>query len=334
MKRLPKVALIGTGGTISTRSRLGSLDTVDYMSNGETLEIHDVLAAIPEVSRLAEILPISFRAISSTAMDFTIWRELVALLRNLEAQHADLDGIVILHGTATLEETAYFLHLTARLRVPIVLTGAQRPLSALSSDSAANLCAAIRVASAPLARDLGVLVCLNEEVHAARDVTKFSTNRLHSFQSPSFGPLGQVDGDGVYFYRRPIREDSHGMPLDVMMVSSLPPVEVTYSVSGDNGGLIRAAVDLGAEGLVIAALAGGRLSRLQVETVRDCIARGVVVVMSTRAGTGRAILDGPTRDIGCISADNLNPQKAKILTALALAARCDQADLADWFAKF
>lgn len=330
----PKVALIGTGGTISTRSRLGSLDTVDYMSSGETLGLEEVLEAIPEAAQIADIVPFPFHAISSTAIDFAVWKALVAMIRDIERAHPDVDGVVILHGTATMEETAWFLHLTARSRLPIVMTGAQRPLGAVSSDGAANLCAAIRVAATRRTRDMGVVVCLNDEIHAARDVTKFSTNRLQTFQSPSTGPLGQVDGDGVHFYHRPVRADSFSFPLDVLDHDRLPRVEVIYSVADDDGALLRAAIGLKPAGLVIASFAGGRLSRIQAEALREARAQGVQMALSTRAGSGRAMIDRPTRESGCIPADNLNPAKARILLALALAAGRKDADIAELFSTF
>lgn len=334
MMRRPKVALIGTGGTISTRSRLGPLDMVDYMSCGDTLGLDEVLSAIPEASQLAEILPIPFRAISSTAIDFAIWKEIVQIVRRIERDQPDVDGIVILHGTATMEETAWFLHLTARVRLPIVLTGAQRPLDGLSSDAPANLCAAIRVAASAAAREMGVLVCLNEEIHAARDVTKFSTNRLQTFQSPSSGPLGQVDGDGVHFYRRPVRKDSFSLPIDVAKIDGLPRVEVIYSVSGDDSALLKAAIELQPAGIVIASFAGGRLSGTQASLVQEARERGVSIALSTRAGSGRAMVDRVTRELGCIPADNLNPAKARLLLSLAIATGLDGPETAELFATF
>ncbi|MGI8477176.1 MAG: asparaginase, partial [Thermomicrobiales bacterium] len=175
-----------------------SLDVLDYPDTGRKLEPAEVLARTPEVDRVADCVPFPFRAVGSTSIGPKDW---VEIGRAISGLGPDVTGVVILHGTATLEETAYALSLTLKTEMPVVLVGAQRPSSAVSSDAGMNLVAAIRTAIAPEARDLGVLVVLNDEIHAAREVTKTSTYRLQTFRSPDFGLLGHVDGDRVAFYR-------------------------------------------------------------------------------------------------------------------------------------
>jgi L-asparaginase len=334
MASKPKVAVIGTGGTISTRSALGSLDLVNYMAQGETLEVDRLLQAVPEAAHFAQLLPVHFGAVSSTNIGFAQWKDISALMDRVAAQTPDLAGIVVLHGTATMEETAYMLHLAAKVDVPVVLAGAQRPLSALSSDAGANLVNAVRVACSPQARGMGVLVCLNDEIHAAREVTKSSTARLHTFRTPDFGILGQVDGDGVSFYRRPLRPGLAATEFDLRDMAELPRVDIAYSYAGDDGAVVRALAAAGARGIVVAAFPAGRLSPAQTQACAQALQAGVAVVLSTRAGSGRAMVASDLRALGVVAADNLNPQKARILLALALARSGDATELQRIFATY
>ena len=191
----PRVALIGTGGSISTVGR-HSLDLFEYGEFGRTLEVDELLARFPEVSAAADVVPIRFRTLLSTAVGPPEWLELNELVHRVVEAEAPLDGVVITHGTATLEETAYFLNLTLKVELPVVLVGAQRPPNGLSSDVPLNLVNAVRVAAAPDCRGLGVLVLLNDEVQAAREVTKSSTYRLETFRSPDLRMLGYAGPDG------------------------------------------------------------------------------------------------------------------------------------------
>lgn len=330
----PRVAVIGTGGTISTRSSLGPLDLVDYMTQGKTLEVDELLRAIPEAGEFAELLPVRFRAVSSTCIAFPEWKALTAEIARAVADHPDLAGIVILHGTATMEETAYMLHLTLKTRVPVVLAGSQRPLSALSSDAGINFVNAIRVACSSQAHGMGVLVCLNEEIQAARDVTKSSTSRLDTFRTPDFGILGQVDGDGVSFYRRPVRCGAPETEFDIRELAELPRVDIAYSYAGEDGSVVRALVAAGAKGIVVAAFPAGRLSPPQAQACAEALREGVSIVLSTRAGSGRAMIGRDLRARGMVSADNLNPQKARILLSLALTRSNEAKELERIFATY
>lgn len=334
MTTKPKVAVIGTGGTISTRSALGPLDLVDYMAQGTTLEVDELLQAIPETGEFAELLPVRFQAVSSTCIAFPEWQGLVLAVDRVVAEHPDVAGIVLLHGTATMEETAYMLHLTVKVGVPVVLAGAQRPLSALSSDAGANLVNAVRVACNPQARGMGVLVCMNDEIHAAREVTKSSTTRLNTFRTPDFGILGQVDGDGVSFYRRPLRGGAPETEFDIRELAELPRVDIAYSYAGEDGVVVRALVAAGAKGIVVAAFPAGRLSPAQTQACAEALRQGVFIVLSTRAVSGRTMVDRALRERGVVAADNLNPQKARILLALALSRSSDATELERIFATY
>src|SRR5438132_1263110 len=196
MTGLPRIAFIGCGATIASVVP-SSLDVLDYPEFGSKLPIEDVLQRFPETRLVADPLPISFRNVSSSAIGFEEWLELRALLHQRAKQDPEIQGFVIGHGTGSLEETAYFLNLTLNIAQPAVLVGAQRPLSALSSDAGMNLVSALRVAGSPDARGKGVLVVLNDEIHSARDVIKTSTYRLQTFRSLDFGAMSIVAGDDL-----------------------------------------------------------------------------------------------------------------------------------------
>ncbi len=318
----PKVAFIGTGGTISSLGN-GPLDLQEYATAGTMMQADEVLARWPETALVADMIPVRYRAIPSPAIGFPDWKALAALCGQLVADHPDLAGIVIGHGTATLEETAYFLNLTVKVSVPVVLVGSQRPSSALSSDAGMNLVNAIRVAASPEARGMGVLAVLNDEIHAAREVTKTSTLRLQTFRTPDFGVLGHADGDAVAFYRRPIRQHAPDTEFDIAELEALPRVDISYAYAGGDGVAARAFVAAGARGIIAAGFAPGFCPPGEFEVLTEAARQGIVVVQCTRAGSGRTYRSAKLRDAGFLIADNLNPQKARILLALALTMTSD-----------
>lgn len=329
----PKVAFIGTGGTIASLGK-GPLDLQDYGATGQVMHADEIIAHWQEMALVADVLPVRYRNIPSTAIDFTDWKALVLLCERLAVEHPDLAGIVIGHGTATLEETAYFLNLTLKVSVPVVLVGAQRPSSALSSDAGLNLVNAIRVAACPDARGMGVLVVLNDEIQAARDVTKTSTTRLQTFRSADFGVLGHADGDAVAFYRRPLRRCYPDAAFDIRALDALPRVDIAYAYAGGDGTAVRAFVAAGARGIVSAGFAPGFTSPVEFEALKEAVAQGIVVVQSTRAGSGRTFRGTRLVNGGLLIADNLIPQKARILLALALTVTNDPEKIGEIFRSY
>ena len=320
--KLPKIAFIGTGGTIASLGR-GPLDLQDYGAIGNVMHAEEILAKWPVARQVAEVVTVNYRNIPSTAIDFADWKALVALCHQLAAEQPDLAGIVIGHGTATLEETAYFLNLTLKTAIPVVLVGSQRPSSALSSDAGMNLVNAMRVAASPEARGMGVLVVLNDEIHAAREVTKTSTLRLQTFRTPDFGVLGHADGDAVVFYRQPLRKRAPDTEFDISGIDALPRVDIAYSYAGADGTAARAFVAAGARGIVSAGFAPGFSTPGESAALAEAVAQGIVVVQSTRAGSGRTFQSTRLKAGGLLIADNLNPQKARILLSLTLTATHD-----------
>ena len=317
----PRVAIIGTGGTISSVGR-NKLDMVDYAANKRIYDVNELLAQIPEVDTVADIMPVPFDAIPSTEMGPFQWLSLQALVHATATQQPDLAGIVITHGTASLEETAYFLNLVLHISIPVVLVGAQRPASALSGDGPLNLVNAVRVAAAKESRGLGVLAILNDEIHSAREVTKTSTLRLQTFRSPDFGCLGHADNDHVVYYRCPVRRGAPDTEFDVSSLNELPRVDIAISYAGADGAALRGCLDAGAKGIVSAGFAPG----LSTAGERAVLAEypDVVVVQSSRVGSGRvAAMTGLRATPGAVTADNLTPQKARVLLMLGLTVTTD-----------
>jgi L-asparaginase len=314
----PRVAVIGTGGSISTPGR-NNLDLFEYSDHGVTLEIDELLELFPEVREFAEIVPVRFRTLLSPYIGTRDWLDLTALIHDLVATDAGLAGIVVTHGTATLEETAYFLNLVLKVEVPVVIVGSQRPPNGLSTDAALNLVNAVRVAGSREARDLGVLTILNDEIQAAREVTKGSTHRLETFRAHDLGMLGYADPDGrIAIYRSPTRRHAPDTEFDVRNLDDLPRVDIAYSYAGADGTAIDAFVAVGAQAIISAGQAPGRATADELRALLDARKKGVVVIQASRAGSGRVLKRAQYRDQGLIPADNLNPQKARILAMLAL----------------
>lgn len=314
---LPKVAFIGTGGTIASIG-LTPLDVLEYGANGSIMSAEEVLARFPEVALVARVQPVSYRAVPSSRISFADWKALAALCLRLETEQPDLAGIVIGHGTGTLEETAYFLSLTLKTHIPVVITGSQRPASALSTDAGLNLVNAIRTAASPAARGMGVLVLLNDEIHAARDVTKTSTGRMQTFRTADFGALGHADGDAIAFYRRPLRRAAPDTEFDITPLDALPRVDIAYGYTGSDGTALRAFIAAGARGIIYAGFAPGMSTPDDFTEMEAAAAAGIVVMQCTRAGSGRVHQGKRLREAGILTTDNLTPQKARLLLALAL----------------
>lgn len=321
----PRIAVIGTGGTISSIGKT-PLDILDYGANKTRLPVDGIIEMFPEVHEVAEVLPVPYKAISSEAVGFAEWRDLVLKIDELTQEH-DLDGIVVTHGTASLEETAYMLHLTVKADLPIVVVGSQRPASALSSDAGFNLVNGIRTAAAPEARGMGVMTLLNDEIQCAREVTKTSTFRMQTFRSPDFGCLGHADGDAVAFYRKPLRRHAPDTEFDIRGLEALPRVDIAYAYTGSDGTAARAFVEAGAEGIVSAGFAPGFCGPGDEAVLVEAARKGVIVVQSTRVGSGRTFKSTRLSGNGFLVADNLNPQKARILLSLALSVTKDPAEI-------
>jgi L-asparaginase len=327
---LPRIAVIGTGGTISSLGA-SSLDVLDYPDFGQKLTCEALLDRFPEAKLVADPIPLTFRQVGSTDIGPKDWLEIRALTHRIAREQPEVAGFVISHGTATLEETAFFLNLTLASAQPVVLVGAQRPASALGTDAGMNLVNALRVAGSPEARGKGVLVVLNDEIHAARDVVKTSTYRLQTFRSADYGVLGHTDGDGVHFYRYPLGVHMPDTPFAGLdLTAALPRVDIIYSYAGADGALVDAAVAAGARGLVSAGFAPGSPTPDQRAAFERAAKDGIVVVQCSRA-TGRVAPRRRLREGGIVAGEDFSPQKARILLMLALSTTGDVAEIHKMF---
>ncbi len=328
-----KIAFIGTGGTISSLG-LDPLDIVFYGEQQNMLRAGAIIEAVPEVQAVADVVAIAFANVPSPAIAFAEWRALAAQCKTIEESGEGFSGIVIGHGTATLEETAYFLSLTVQTSLPVVVVGSQRPLSGLSSDAKLNLVNAIRVAAAPPSAGRGVLVLLNDEIHAAREVTKTATFRLQTFRAPDFGMLGYVDGDTVAYYRRAERRSAPETEFDVEALDALPRVDISYAYAGADGVEIDAFIAAGAQGIVSAGFAPGIVTPKQLEALIRAREAGLVVMQGTRVGSGLVHRGKRLSELGFLTADNLNPQKDRLLLALALTVTRDPDEIMRIFSTY
>lgn len=330
----PRIAIVGTGGSIATPGR-DELDHYEYGAFSKPLDLGGLLAMVPTVTREFDVVPVDFRVVDSVALDPPAWLDLNREITRVAKSDDSIAGIVVTHGTSTLEETAYFLHLATKVDVPIVVVGAQRPPNTMSSDSGLNLLNALRVAAAPVARGLGVLVVMNAEVHCARDVAKRSNFGLNAFRTHDFGILGNIDPDGsVMIDRRPARGHAPDTEFDVHGLHDLPPVEIVYCYAGASGRAVDAFIESGSKGIVFAGTPPGRPSPAQRIALARATKSGVLVVQCSRAGSGRVVQRSDDRALGFVGADTLTPQKARVLAMLALTRSSDPIEIGRMFTEY
>ena len=304
---LPLIKVIATGGTIAN-------------TPSGRLHANDVLEAIPELKKIARLEVEEVIRVGSSSITVANWLTLAKRI-NAVVKIDDVKGVVVTHGSNTVEETGYFLSLTVKSDKPLVLTAAQRQFTTLSSDSPKNFLQAVKVAASDEARGKGALVVANDTIHAAREVTKVISYRLETYSSKDVGVLGFVDEDQVSFYRVPTKKHTAATPFDVSQLQKLPRVDIIYSYADADGVLIEAAVEQGkADGLVIAAFPTGSSTPAMDEAIKKVMAKGIPVVMTNRGGMGRVrdTRARPGEQSPYLWGDNLTPQKARILLMLAL----------------
>jgi len=327
----PRVHLVATGGTISNR-------------DGGRLTAEQIVALVPTADRYATLTAEQFSNTASGALTLAQYVALARRLNELFRADSTLAGLVVTMGTDTMEELAYFLHLTVRDPRPVVVVGAMRNPSQVGFEGPANLLGGVRVAADPAARGVGTVVVLNDEINAARDVVKTDARRLHTFNSRDVGVLGVVDTDRVAWYRQTVHRHSARSEFDVFAFDSLPRVDILLAYQGAPGDLFNAAADAGAKGIIIAGAGGGAISGTQSIGQRYAIEHGVFVVTATRAGAGRIPAAGPLRDSTnteavrrrnfTLAAEDLEPLKARILLMLGLATTTDRETLQRYFREY
>lgn len=315
-RALPRIAVLATGGTIAGAAP-DAAQTAGYQAGA--LGVDRLLAAVPALAQIATIEAEQVASIDSKDLSPALWTTLAERIDALAANDA-IDGIVITHGTDTLEETAYLLHLTVKTAKPVVMTAAMRPATALSSDGPLNLLNAVAVAGSAAARGQGVLVAFNNRIHSARDVVKTSTYAVDAFHSPELGALGWVQDGRIEFARRATRP--HTLDSRFAIGAAWPQVEVVASYAGASRMIVDACVAAGARGLVVAGTGNGSIHAALQAALADAAAKGVAIVRASRVGSGHVMRNGATNDdaLGFVSAGSLNPYKARVLLMLALAA--------------
>ncbi len=326
----PPVRLVATGGTISNRT-------------GGRLTADDLVAGIPTLGQYVRAEVEQFANTASSDLTLTQFLDLSRRLNTLFATRQDLAGIVVTSGTDTLEELAYFLHLTVRDDRPVVVVGSMRNPSTLGYEGAANLLGGFRVAASPESRGKGTLVVLNDEINSAREATKTDALRLQTFQSRPAGVLGVVDSDAVVYYRSPVKRHTSRSEFDVSALTSLPRVDVVLVYQDASGDVIKALVDLGVKGIVVAGAGAGATSGTQMTELVRAAEQGVIVVTATRAGSGRVsgrrrFGPPPTTAAAAmgrrIGGEDLMPVKARLLLMLALARTSDPVEIQRMFIEY
>ena len=328
---LPKVFLFATGGTISNKA-------------GGRLTVEELIASIPGLDRRISASGEQFANTSSSALTLEQWLDLARRINARFASDRDLAGVVVTSGTDTLEELAYFLHLTVRDERPVVVVGSMRNPSTLGYEGAANLEDAFLTAAHPQSRGMGTVVVLNDEINSARDGTKNDALSLDTFGSGRYGVLGVVDGSGVAYYRKPLRRHSAASEFDVTAIKELPRVDVIMTYQGATGDVINAVVDAGAKGVILATAGAGATSGTQGAGITYAVGKNVFVVTTTRTGSGRIAVRGggaggrggrgAAGPIYRIAGDDLEPIKARILLMLAIATTTDGAAIQRMFSEY
>lgn len=328
---LPTVVVLGTGGTIQSKGDT-RMTRHDYRAG--RFDITEIIDLVPQVREIANLEAEQFTNIGSPSMTPEVWKGLVEKIHE-KAQLPDVSGFVITHGTNTLEETAFFLHLTVQTDKPVVIVGAQRPSTAISADGPMNFYNAVQVAASPDSRGKGVFICMNQQINSAREGTKTSAYKVEAFKSRDLGFLGVVDPDGVQFFRAPTRRHTYLSEFDLSKISDFPRIDIIPSFAGAPGDLVDFVAQAGAKGVVLAGHGAGGSSPAQSDAFKAAIKKGIPVIAASRTGSGRVIEGSRMIESGVVAGDNLLPHKARILLMLAVASgKTDRDELKRIFAQY
>jgi L-asparaginase len=311
----PRIVVLATGGTIAGAAQS---DVQARYTSGQ-VGVEQLLAAVPQAKDLATLRGEQIANIGSQDMNDEVWLKLARRVNELTAM-ADVDGVVITHGTDTIEETAYFLNLVVKSAKPVVMTASMRPSTALSADGPLNFYNAVAVAANKGASGRGVLVVANDSIHGASSLTKTSTTAVETFVSPLTGLIGTVHYGVADFYRGAVGRHTLESEFSLDGVTALPRVDIIMAYENMDGKLIDAAVAAGAKGIVIAGVGNGNMTAAALQSLAAHAKKGVVCVRSTRVATGRVGRNVEVDDdkLGLVASDDLNPQKARVLLRLAL----------------
>jgi L-asparaginase len=314
-KKKPNIVILATGGTIAGAAATGT--QAGYKSGAVTIDA--MIAAVPGIGDMANIKGEQVSNVGSQDMSFDIMLKVAKRINELMPK-SDVDGFVITHGTDTMEETAYFLNLVVKGDKPVVMVGSMRPSTAVSADGPLNLYNGVGVAVDPNAKGRGVLVVMNDWIHAAHSLTKTSTTAIQTFMSPLRGVVGITTYGKNDFYNTPQWKHTTNSEFDVTGVNKLPRVDIVFACADMPADLIDASVTNGAKGIVIAGVGNGNMNKASLDASANAVKKGVLIVRSTRVATGTVGRNVEVNDDegGFIASDELNPQKARILLSLAL----------------
>ncbi|HEG6334163.1 TPA: type II asparaginase [Campylobacter jejuni] len=329
-KAKSRIAILGTGGTIA-----GFIDstiaTTGYTAGA--IDIDVLIKAVPQIRDLADISWEQIANIDSSNMCDEIWLRLAKKIAKLFAE--GIDGVVITHGTDTMEETAYFLNLTIKSDKPVVLVGAMRPSTAISADGPKNLYNAVALVANKEAKNKGVMVAINDKILSARGVVKTHSLNVDAFSSPDFGDLGYIVDGKVFFYNNVTKAHTKNAPFDVSKLTSLPKVDILYSYSNDGSGVAaKALFEHGTKGIVVAGSGAGSIHKNQKDVLKELLKKGLKVVVSSRVVAGCVAVSDSDEKLGFVSAEDLNPQKARVLLMLALTKTSDPKKIQEYFLKY
>ena len=330
---LPKIKILATGGTIAGTQA----SPADAGYKPGTISVADLISSVPQLRNVAELSGEQVANIASQNMSHEIWLKLATRCNAVLADD-DVDGVVITHGTDTLEETAYFLSLVVKSDKPVVLVGSMRPATAMGADGPINLYNAVALAAHPAAKGRGPLVLINDTIHYAREVQKTHTTRTDTFQSPNRGIAGIMNTGRVFFYsanttRHTTRSE---FSLYGLTVANLPRVEIVYSYASFNGDTIDALVAKGVRGLVLAGVGDGNTSDAALAALARAAKAGVAVVRCSRTGSGIVDRNIEVNDdqLGFIAGLELSAPKARILLMLGLTQTNDLKKLQQYFSEY
>ncbi|MFO7713270.1 type II asparaginase [Desulfosarcina sp.] len=313
--KLPRVMILATGGTIAGSAE--SATQAGYTPGRVSIET--MIDAVPGMTALARIHGDQVANVGSQDMTFAIMIDLANRINTLLGS-SEADGVVVTHGTDTMEETAHFLNLTVKSKKPVVMTGAMRPATAVSADGPLNLYNAVAVAADPHAAGRGALVVMNDRIHGAHSLTKTNTTSVETFISPINGLIGTVDYGRTEYFRRPFRKHTHQSEFSLKGVASLPRVDIIYACADMPPDLIDCSVDNGSKGIVIAGDGNGNMNAATIQRAARAAKKGILIVRSSRVPTGKVGRNMEIDDdrMGFVASDELNPAKARILLMLAL----------------
>ena len=327
----PRIRILATGGTIAG----AQASQAQYGYKSGAFNVQDLINAVPQMRDLADITGEQIVNIGSQDMNDAVWLKLAQRVNQVLAG-PDVDGVVITHGTDTMEESAFFLNLVVKSDKPVVLVGSMRPSTAVSADGPLNLYDAVSVAADPNAKGRGVLVVMNDWIHGAHSLTKTSTTAIQTFMSPIRGIVGVSAYGKNDFYNSPPWKHTSGSEFDIAHVSKLPRVDILYAYEDMSADLIDCSVANGAKGIVIAGVGNGNMNKSSLEAAARAAKKGVVVVRSSRVVTGTVGRNVEVNDdeMGFVASDELNPQKSRILLMLALLKPRTTADLQQLFQTY